>query len=110
MESMVGAVQQPGVSSSSGASGLPARVVAAARAGLGLALSGERVVVSDRLWAYEIEAAAIKLASSEAVAGLVRVRAYGDKVSFEPVEPSVLARAGPPSRRSADPQGTRAPG
>jgi hypothetical protein len=57
------------------------------RAGLGVALSGESVIVSDRLWAYEIEAAAMELASSEAVAGVVRVRAYGDKVSFEPVEP-----------------------
>ncbi len=29
----------------------------------------------------------MELASSEAVFGNVRVRAYGDKVSFEPVEP-----------------------
>jgi hypothetical protein len=86
MESVVGAVPKPGVSPSFGAA-LPTRVVAAARAGLGVALSGESVIVSDRLWAYEIEAAAIELASSEAVAGIVRVRAYGDKVSFEPVEP-----------------------
>jgi hypothetical protein len=87
MESVVGAVPQPGVSPRSVASRLPVRVLAAARAGLGVALSGERVIVSDRLWAYEIEAAAIELASSEAVSGIVRVRAYGDKVSFEPVEP-----------------------
>jgi tetrahydromethanopterin S-methyltransferase subunit H len=89
MENMVGAVEQPGVSPSSVASGHPMRVVAAARAGLGLALRGEHVIVSERLWAYEIEAAAIELASSEAVAGVVRVRACGDKVSFEPIEPSV---------------------
>jgi hypothetical protein len=87
MESVLDAVPQPGVSSSGVASTLPRRVVAAARAGLGVALSGECVVVSDRLWAYEIEAAAMELASSEAVSGIVRVRAYGDKVSFEPVEP-----------------------
>jgi hypothetical protein len=62
-------------------------VVDVARAGLGVALSGKSVIVSDRLWAYEIEAAAMELASSEAVTGIVRVRAYGDKVSFEPVRP-----------------------
>ena len=87
MESVVGAAPKPGVSTSSVAAALPRRVVAAARAGLGVALSGESVIVSVRLWAYEIEAAAMELASSEAVAGIVRVRAYGDKVSFEPVEP-----------------------
>jgi hypothetical protein len=86
MESVVGDAPQPGVSTSGVASGLPVRVLAAARAGLGTALRGERVILSDRLWAYEIEAAALELASSEAVSGIVRVRAYGDKVSFEPVE------------------------
>ena len=29
----------------------------------------------------------MELASAQALAGVVRVRAYGDKVSFEPVEP-----------------------
>jgi len=87
MESVVGAERQPGVPSAGVASALPRRVLAAARAGLGVALSGESVIVSDRLWAYEIEEAAMELASSEAVSGNVRVRAYGDKVSFEPVEP-----------------------
>jgi hypothetical protein len=87
MESLVGAVPKPGGFPSHVAAAHPRRVVAAARAGLGVALSGESVIVSDRLWAYEIEAAAMELASSEAVAGVVRVRAYGDKVSFEPVEP-----------------------
>jgi len=85
METVVGAERQPGVSPSGIASALPRRVLAAARAGLGVALSGERVIVSDRLWAYEIEEAATELASS--IAANVRVRAYGDKVSFEPVEP-----------------------
>jgi hypothetical protein len=87
MESVVGAERQPGVPPSGVASALPRRVLAAARAGLGVALSGESIVVSDRLWAYEIEEAAMELASSGAVSGSVRVRAYGDKVSFEPVEP-----------------------
>jgi hypothetical protein len=73
-------------------SGLPLRVVAAAREGIGVALRGERVILSDRLWAYEIEAAAMELASSEALEGSVRVRAYGDKVSFEPVERPAAAR------------------
>jgi hypothetical protein len=87
MESVVGAVPKPGVSPSRVAAAHPRRVLAAARAGLGVALSGGSVVVSDRLWDYEIEAAAMELASSEALTGIVRVRAYGDKVSFEPVEP-----------------------
>jgi len=86
MESMAGAMEQPRVSRAGVASGLPLRVVNAARTGLGRALSGERVVLSDRLWAYEIEAAAIELASAEAIGGSVRIRACGDKVSFEPVE------------------------
>jgi hypothetical protein len=92
MESVVDSVAQPGVPGSGLASSLPTRVVAAARAGIGVALRGERVILNDRLWAYEIEAAAMELASSQALAGVVRVRAYGDKVSFEPVEPSA---AGP---------------
>jgi hypothetical protein len=87
MESVVGAAPQLGVSLSGVASALPRRVVDVARAALGVALSGESVIVSDRLWAYEIAAAAMELASSEAISGNVRVRAYGDKVSFEPVEP-----------------------
>jgi hypothetical protein len=87
MESVVGAVSKPGVSPSRVAATHPRRVLAAARAGLGVALNGESVIVSDRLWAYEIEAAAMEVASSEALTGIVRVRAYGDKVSFEPIEP-----------------------
>ena len=87
MESVVGAGRQAGVPPSGVAAALPRRVLAAARAGLGVALNGESVIVSDRLWAYEIEEAAMELASAEAVSGSVRVRAYGDKVSFEPVEP-----------------------
>jgi hypothetical protein len=88
METVVESVAQPGVPVPGLASSLPMRVVAAAREGIGVALRGERVIVNDRLWAYEIEAAAMELASAQALAGVVRVRAYGDKVSFEPVEPS----------------------
>lgn len=83
MESVIGARPQPGTPRRV-ASGHPERVIAAARAGLGAALSGERVVVSDRLWAYEIAEAANELATAETVAHIVRVRACGDKVSFEP--------------------------
>jgi hypothetical protein len=88
IESVVDSVAPPGVPASGLTSSLPMRVVAAARTGLGVALRGERVILNDRLWAYEIEAAAMELASSQALAGVVRVRDYGDKVSFEPVEPS----------------------
>ena len=88
METVAESVAQRGVPVPGLASSLPMRVVAAARAGIGVALRGERVIVNDRLWAYEIEAAAMELASAQALAGVVRVRAYGDKVSFEPVEPS----------------------
>lgn len=83
MAGTIGAAPKPAGSGTRVASGHPEWVVAAAREGLGLALSGERVVVSDRLWAYEIEEAALELATEETVAHFVRVRACGDKVSFE---------------------------
>jgi hypothetical protein len=86
METVVEITPQAGVPSSGSTSGLPMRVVAAARRGIGVALRGERMILSDRLWAYEIEAAAMELASSASLEGSVRVRAYGDKVSFEPVD------------------------
>jgi hypothetical protein len=91
MQSVVDVMPQVRASSEV-VSGLPLRVVAAAREGIGVALRGERVILSDRLWAYEIEAAAMELASSEALEGSVRVRAYGDKVSFEPVERPAAGR------------------
>jgi hypothetical protein len=91
MQSVVDVMPQA-LASSEVVSGLPLRVVAAAREGIGVALRGERVILSDRLWAYEIEAAAMELASSEALEGSVRVRAYGDKVSFEPVERPAAGR------------------
>ena len=84
MAGTIGAAPKPAEARTRVGSGHPQRVVAAAREGLGLALNGKRVVVSDRLWAYEIEEAALELATAETVAHFVRVRACGDKVSFEP--------------------------
>jgi hypothetical protein len=61
---------------------VPVRVVAAARRGIDAALSGTACSISERLWAYEIEAAARAMLERQGLADRVLVRTNGETVSF----------------------------
>jgi hypothetical protein len=63
---------------------LPARVVDAARRGIDSALSGTACSISERLWAYEIEAAARAILVERGLAGEMLIRTNGELVTFTP--------------------------
>ena len=70
----------------------PKRVVDAARAGLTCALTGRSSVISERLWAYEVEEAARHLLGTSGLTGLVGVQTNGETVVFRPLRRAVYAR------------------